>query len=145
HLQRAGATTDEDAVIASFEHGARGAAARTATRLPDLERLPLQNGARPRRGPERAQLALDFRATRRPVDLFVLLAELARVGCAGLRLRRRPRCARERFDDRSCAERGELVVQAAEIVVRRDRQPMLREHWPGIQTRIHLHDADASL
>src|SRR4029079_8667387 len=89
HLQRTGATSDEDAVIASFEHGAGRAAARAAARLPDLQRLSLPDGARSRCGPESAQLALDFRAARRPVDFFVFLAELARVGRARLRLRRR--------------------------------------------------------
>jgi hypothetical protein len=36
-------------------------------------------------------------------------------------------------------------VQAARIVLRRDREAVLREHRPGIQARVHLHDGDAGL
>ena len=91
------AAGDLHAARAGFQHRARACrcpAAQCARQI--FDRLAAQLRARAGDRAQRADLALDFRMRPRPVDLGVLLADLARIAGAGFGLRHRAARARRR-------------------------------------------------
>ena len=94
HHQRILAAGDLHAARAGFQHRPGRARTVRAVRAPDLDRFGAQLRARARGRAQRADLALDLHARPRPVDLGILLADLARI--AGTRFRLRHGVARVR-------------------------------------------------
>ncbi len=111
--------------------------------MPDLECHVSEPGLRARYRIESAHLAFDFHCRLAPVDIGIALGYAWRVsGVLGI-LRARHGVRGQRLEQQFRAEHGQLVVQRAGRVLPRDRERILKQHRPGIEALVHLHDGDA--
>ncbi len=121
---------------------------RTANRhgMPQLDGLAAETGLGSGNRIEGTDMTIQILRTLRPVDKRLRLAKLRCVGdpLRGLR-DGRPRQSGQRLDHQSRAEAGQTVVQRCARVARLDRASAPKQHRPGIETRLHPHDADTGL
>mgnify|MGYP000190324083 CR=1 FL=1 len=121
--------------------------AATDFRAPDFQRFPAQARLGTGKRVESAHAAFDLLGAFVPVNGGLALVDLVRVVHALGALRRGAQAARRHrpqgIDDQPRAQPRQRIVQRGRGVVRPDGQARLKQHIPGIEALVHLHDRDA--